>query len=320
MYDRETLLAKVAMMHYENGYTQTRISKELGISRPTIAAYLKEAIDKEIVQIIISHPNKDVFTLEKKLQNKYPDTEILVSNPSNGNKKEAVGLAAAQLLDSLLPTVTSVGIGWGTTLAELVHATSFKKIKGISIFPLIGGMVTSDVKYHSNYLVTELAQKTSGKAGFLYAPAIADSHETKLAFEKIDAIKDVLTAAKNVDLALIGIGNPLINSNYREHGHLSDDEIESLNKEDAIGDIITTFFNSNGEIVNTDLSDRMIGLNVDDLSNIKKVMAVATGNEKTVSTKIVLEKKLATHLIIDQDLAVSILEQVENDDKQEHVL
>lgn len=316
MYDRETMLAKVAMMHYENGYTQTRISKELGISRPTIAAFLKEALEKEIVQIIISHPNKDIFTLETKLQDKYPDTKILIANPSNGNKKEAVGLAAAQLLESLLPDVNSIGIGWGTTLAELVDAINFKKFSHVSVLPLIGGMVTSDVQYHSNYLVTELAQKINGKADFLYAPAISDSYETKLAFEKIDAIQNVLTAAKNVDLALIGIGNPLINSNYREHGHLSSEEIEALTKEDAIGDIITSFFNTDGDLVNTELSERMIGLDVRDLQKIKQVLAVATGNEKTVSTKLVLEKTLATHLVIDQELAISILEQAENDEQQ----
>lgn len=316
MYDRETMLAKVAMMHYEEGYTQTRISKELGISRPTIAAILKEAMEKEIVQIIISHPNKDLFTLETKLQNKYPETQILVANSSNGNKKEIVGLAAAQLLESLLPNINSIGIGWGTTLAELVDATKFNSFDHISIFPLIGGMVTSDVQYHSNYLVTELAQKINGKAAFLYVPAIADSHETKLAFEKNDAIKNVLTAAKNVDLAIIGIGNPLINSNYHEHGHLSTEEIDALTREDAIGDIITSFFNTDGDLVNTELSERMIGLDVRDLQKIKQVLAVATGNEKTISTKLVLEKSLATHLVIDQELAVSILEQTENNEQQ----
>lgn len=317
MYDRETLLAKVATMHYENGYTQTQIAKELNISRPTISAFLKEALDKEIVQIIITHPNKDIFSLEKQLQTIFPDTNILIAAPSNDNKKETVGLAAAQLLEVLLKEVSTVGIGWGTTVAEVIKASDFNNFHHIKILPLIGGMVTTDIKYHSNYLVSEFAQKINGDAEFLYAPAIADSLESKEAFKNNDSINKVLDAARNVDLAIIGIGNPLKNSNYQQHGYLSSEEIKVLNKEEAIGDILTSFFNKNGKIVNTDFSKRMIGLNIDDLKDIKQVIAVATGNEKTVSTRIVLEHKLVSHLVIDQELAYSILETLEEESKDE---
>ncbi|EKZ0375150.1 sugar-binding transcriptional regulator [Enterococcus faecalis] len=310
MYDREEILVKVASLFYESNKTQTQISKELGISRPTIASMLEEAREKEIVQIIISHPNKITLRQERILQDFFPDTQILVAPQVNSGAKEAVGLTTSKLLKSLLPTTRSVGLGWGTTLSEVVKAFNFTKIDEISFIPLIGGMINLDAQYHSNHLVSAMAAKLKNEANaeYLYAPALADNVEIKKHFEENSLVKSIISKAKKVDLALVGIGNPVVNSNYQEHEHISVKEIEELKEKHVIGDILTSFFTADGEVIESNISDRMIGLNIDDLTRIKTVIAVATGEEKSQSTFVTLKKKILNYLVVDEILADKLIE------------
>lgn len=315
MYDRETMLVKVATMFYEEDYTQTKIAEELGISRPTIATLLDEAKKNGIVRVIISHPSKQIVNKQEILRRHFPNTNILVVAPINGNNdsKVAVGETAARLLATLLKDVKSIGIGWGSTIAEVVNAFGFHNLNHLSIIPIIGGVGFSDVKYHSNFLASELAQKVSGKINYLYAPAIADSQEIKDAFYRSELIRNILEQGKKVDLALIGLGNPTVNSNYQQHGYLTSEEIEHLTEMGTVGDILTSFFDSNGNIIHNDVSDRMIGLTIEDLEKIKEIVVVATGKEKAKSSYLILEKKLASHFVIDEVLADNIIELIQDD-------
>lgn len=310
MYDRDTLLVKVATMFYEEGQTQTNISKELGISRPTIALMLNEAREKNIVRIIITHPNKQLMEKEEILRANFPQTEIHIASQLNGNTnpKAAVGHTAAQLLLNLLENTSTIGVGWGTTLAEVIESLNYTNNSHLSIVPLIGGVVFSDTKYHSNYLTSEFANKTNGDANYLYAPAIAETIEIKNSFSESDMIQSVLSKAREVDIAIVGIGNPIVNSNYEQHGYLSPTDIKELKDNKVIGDILTSFFDKSGHIINTDISRRMIGLSIDDLVNVKSVLAVATGEEKALSTKAVLDKELLKYLVIDEALASKLIE------------
>lgn len=313
MYDREDLLVKVATMFFEHNITQTEIARELGISRPTIATLLNEAKEKKVVQIIISHPNKHLLYKENQLHNLFPDTEIIIATQTNGSSKESVGLAAANLLKSLFQSVNSVGLGWGTTLSEVVTAFDFKDFNHLTFQPLIGGIAASEAQYHSNHLVSSLASKVNGKAEYLYAPALADNVIIKKTFEDNSLIKNSLSMAKKVDLAIVGLGNPIVNSNFQEHGYLSTHEIKELIAKDVVGDVLTTFFNSDGNVIETNISERMIGLGIEDLKNIKQVVAVSAGKEKAVFTLLTLEKKLIDYLIIDEGLADSILDIVKQE-------
>lgn len=309
MYDRESLLVRVAMMYYEESITQTNISKKLKISRPTIATLLKEAKDKGIVQITVSHANKEMYTIENELQEQYPNTLIHVAPKVNGDSdpKIAVGNAASRLLSSLMEEDSRIGIGWGTTISEVVNAFEHVNFSSTSILPMIGGVGFSNVKIHSNHLVFELAQKTNGNVEYLYAPAVTDSVEIKSTFDSNQYINSVIEKAKAVDIALVGVGNPISHSNYVNFGYLSEEEYNELKEFDVVGDILTTFYGKEGQPISTSISNRMIGLTLEDLANIKTTIAVAAGNHKVNPLLAVLKNESIDHLVIDEELARLLL-------------
>lgn len=314
MYDRESLLVKVAMMFYEEEITQTQISKELNISRPTIATLLKEAKDSGIVQITISHTNKEMYTIEKDLQLKYPNTNIHVAPQINGSSdpKISVGTSAARLLQTLIKNDSTIGLGWGTTTSEVVNSFEHMTLINSLIIPMIGGVGVSNAKIHSNHLVFELAQKTSGNVEYLYAPAVTDSEESKNNFVSNQYITSVMSKAKSVDIALFGIGNPISESNYVNLGYLTKNDYNELKKLGVVGDALTSFFGVDGQPINTSISNRMIGLTMADLKNIETTIAVATGTNKAKPISSILKTNLIDHLVIDEELALTLLNKEDN--------
>lgn len=310
MYNREELVIKTALLFYEEELTQTEISKRLNISRPTVASLLKEAKDTGIVRISIQHPSLHAFKSQQALENKYGLESVLVA-PTSGNinqTKTAIGELCASLVESKLDSIKNLGIGWGTTMFEFVHAAKYANFSHLNIFPLMGGVGVNEMKYHSNHLVFSLAQKYDCNVNYFYAPAIAESYEMKQTFESSELVQQVYQSGREVDLAVIGVGNPIQSSTYRELGFIGEEEAEEISDSGAAGDILATFFDANADPVRTSASDRMIGIPLEDIVNIKEVIIFAAGIEKLDSVKALLGKKFINHLIIDSELAAALLE------------
>ena len=308
LYNREDLLVKIAIMYYEEGHTQTYISKKMGISRPTISTLLTEAMEKDVVQITINHPNKHLYDMQEIIKNFYKLDTLLIA-PENG--KSEVGQLAANFIESILSTTKKIGIGWGSTMYEVINSVKFQQYPNCEIIPLIGGISASDNKIHSNYLGFELSKKLNAQVEQLYAPAVADTNGTKDLFCSNDLVNRVLSKGKEVDLALLSVGNPFLNSNYKNLGYLSEEDLKDLKGKNVVGDLLTTFFDSSFHPLQTQISDRMIGLNLKDLENIKEVAVVVSGKEKYEALRVILDNShVINHLIIDYELGSYLLENI----------
>ena len=309
MYNRENLLIQTALLFYEKEMTQTEIAKKLKISRPTVASLLKEAKDTGIVKISIQHPSLHAFQRQQALEAEYGLDSVLVAPTSSSieQTKAAIGELCATLVESKLNDINNLGIGWGTTMHEFVQAASYTNFNHLNIVPLMGGVGISDMKYHSNHLVFSLAQKYDCSVNYFYAPAIAESQEMKLAFESSSLVQEVYQKGRSVDLAVIGVGNPIKSSTYRQLGFIDQEEAEAIDNSGAVGDILATFFDDDAEPVSTSISDRMIGIPLEDITKMKEVVVFAAGIEKADSVKALLSKKFIHHLIIDDALAEALL-------------
>uniref|UniRef100_UPI00403F68BF sugar-binding transcriptional regulator n=1 Tax=Candidatus Enterococcus willemsii TaxID=1857215 RepID=UPI00403F68BF len=305
MNNRDKLIVKVASLFYKENINQTEISKQLGISRPTVAAMLKEAVARGIVKISIQDSEIMNFEQQDMLTKKYQLKTVLISSTgaSENDTKQAVGNLCATFIENNLTTIKNLGIGWGTTLLQFVEAASYRNFENLSITPLIGGVDVADVKTHSNHLAFLLSQKYNCNVNYFYAPAIAESIEMKQAFENSKFIKDIITKGKTVDMAIVSVGNPIESSSYRELGYFNETDCEEMKEKNVVGDILTTFFNQEGAAVDTDISKRMIGINLSNLKAINDVVVVASGKEKAESIKKLLKQDIINHLIIDAELA-----------------
>lgn len=306
MSSRTDLLVEVAVLYYEEGVTQTEIAKKLNLSRPTVATMLQEARDTGIVKITVQHTSSTIIQEQEKLRKKYSLKTLLIASDKSQQPKAEVGALCAKFVEEHLATIQNLGIGWGTTVYEYVEHASYFDFSQLTITPLIGGVGFSDVKIHSNHLAFVLAQKYQCDVRYFYAPALAESLKQKNMFIQSELVKQVLEAGRKVDMAIVGIGNPAHSSTYHQLGYITEEDAQELTKQHSVGDIGSTFFNEKAQAVHTQVSDRMIGISLQEMQQIPDLVVLATGEEKIQSIQTLLENQVIDHLIIDETIAKAL--------------
>ena len=111
----------------------------------------------------------------------------------------------------------------------------------------------------------------------------------------------ILEEGRNVDVAVFTIGaisNEVISLNL---GHLGEKEVDTLLHR-AVGDALSHFFTESGQVAILEhLRTRPVRL------------VVAGGNVKMRALDTALRMGIATHLVVDQDLAAALLDMRERD-------
>lgn len=306
--NRDKMMLKAALLFYKENVNQTDIAKQLGVSRPTVAALLKESVERGIVKISIQDSEIMNFEQQELLAQKYGLQSVRISSATGSKEeiKKEVGNLCATFVENNLKRIQSLGIGWGSTLNQFVEAASYHNFGDLSIVPLIGGIDVTDVKNQSNHLAFTLAQKYNCQVDYFYAPAIAESLEMKQTFEQSQFVQNIIDKGKNVDMAITAVGNPIESSSYRYLGYFNDTDIQQMKDKKVIGDILATFFNQDGETVMTNISKKMIGITLEDLRSVKEVVVVASGKEKAPSIQRLLKRDVIDHLIIDTEIAATL--------------
>ncbi|MBZ5752097.1 sugar-binding transcriptional regulator [Metabacillus rhizolycopersici] len=313
-WEERRLLVKVSNLYYTDGWTQEQIAKKVGVSRPVISKMLQKAKEFGIVEVYIKDESALTVELEQKLEQKYGLIDAVVV-PTVGFTpdmvKRSVGQAGAYYLSkNLKRDVKRLGISWGSTLSEVVKEYPYERREGINIVPLVGGMGTQHVEIHANQLAYELAKKMNGTCSYLYAPAIVETEELKERLVAMQDIAAVLEEGKNVDVALVGIGNPYKGSTMKAIGYLQDDDLQHLRKMGVVGDISSRFFDELGMPVKHSLNDKVIGLTLECLKEVKKVIGVVEGTHKIESVAAALKGDYLDVLIIDEQTALALLQEL----------
>ncbi len=303
MIDREDLMLKAALFYYEEEMTQSKIAQKLNISRPTVASLLHEAKETGIVKISIQHNEIPLMKMQEKLRVKYKLKNIAIASNTQKDKKSAVGKLCVDLIEPMLTDIKHFGIGWGSTLFEYVQQANLLPLNNMKMVPLIGGIGLSEVRFHSNHLAFVLSEKYNCDVSYFYAPAIADTLEMKENLLHTDLVSGILEEGKQVDLALLGISDPVRSSTYKKLNYLSEKELAILNAEEAIGDIGSTIFSAHGRPITKGFSQRLLGIELEDIKNIPRVAIAAAGKEKAESIRTLLEMDFITDLIIDEEIA-----------------
>ncbi|MEI5988631.1 hypothetical protein A5881_000118 [Enterococcus termitis] len=308
--DRRKML-KIVTMYYEQGLTQAVIAKKMGISRPVISKILQQAKETGVVSVSIKDESAYVVELALRLEATYQLTDVIVI-PANEQKeaeivKKEVSRAAATYLKERLKTGMSVGLSWGTTLADMIDEMPYCSFPTINVCPLVGGVSSEHLYYDTNHLVFRLAEKLNSRCQYFYAPALAESIDLADVLNKTQLVGKALDQARNVDLAIIGVGNPNKTSTWKRLGYIEAEELKVIKETGVKGDAVASLFDKNGQTVNNEISKRMLGVKVEDLATMPDVMIIGCGNEKAESIKSLLLGKCCTILVIDQTIAEALV-------------
>jgi DNA-binding transcriptional regulator LsrR (DeoR family) len=309
--EQRKLLYKLAVAYYEDGLTQKQIGKRFGVSRIKVSRLLRQARQEKIVNIHITPVDDANIDLERVLCQKYGLDEVIAVPVKNGQAVDfyhELGVAAADTLQRSLQNKEVIAITWGRTLKAVVNNLPAMTKPEIRVVQALGGINSPDVEINGSELARKLAQIVGARPILLSSPGLVASREIRDALIKDPQISRVIDLAARADIALVGVGALNLESLARRYNIISRDDFERLKARDVIGDIGLRYFNSQGEQVDDELHDRTIGLDLNQLRKVKRVIGVTGGPDKVESIRAALKGKLINVLITDDNTGKALLE------------
>jgi DNA-binding transcriptional regulator LsrR (DeoR family) len=309
--DKKRLLYKIARAYYEDGLTQEQIGHLLGLSRIKVSRLLRQARDERIVQITIVPPQDSNAYIERALEARYGLAEAVIVSPSGYDKATIVhelGPPAAACLIRCLHDKAVLGITWGTTLLAVVDALPGQNWPEIRVVPLLGGLGRPEAETHGADLARRVAEAFGARPFVLPAPGIVTSDLVRDALLAEPQVSGTLALGVRADVALVGIGVPVPNSVVAQAGILDGKATGQLKALGAVGDIALRFFDGDGRAVEHEINDRIIGLDLDQIKKIPRVIGVAGGAEKVAVIRAALRGKIIDVLVTDDQTADKLLE------------
>ena len=312
------LLAQIASMYYEQELTQNEIAKQLDLSRVKVYRLLKQAKAEQVVQITINWPIERDLEIEKLLTEAFGLKEALVLktvSPDHTPTLQLLGQLGAFYLEHVLTDGSTMTVCLGRSTYEVINAIRPGFQAKVRVAQAMGSMPFTMQELDSATLANQLAQKLGGEVLYLSSPLIADSPEAADVMRRQREIERTLAAARQADVALLGIGNlDPATSGFVEAGFITPSELTALNATGAVGDMAGQIFTITGDLHACDYNQRVIGITFDELCHIPTTIAVAAGIDKAKAILGALRTCIIKVLCIDDHTAAEILK-LEQDKK-----
>lgn len=317
--DHRRILVKAARLYFEDGLNQVEIAERLRLSRQKVQRLLKEAQSHGVVQITIK-PLIGVFAdLESGLEQEFGLAEaIVVETTTTGNHDgqatiaREVGVGAAEYLMRVIRPGDNIVISVGNAMLGLVNALPYSQqsdAAGVNIIQGLGGLGNPSQDTHATQLVSRFAQALNANPMLLGAPAIAGTREARDSFLSDPHVSRTLEMARKADMIFVGIGpcnsQSVVVQDFWKVMHPS--TLDDLQSRGAVGSINLRFFDKEGRPFTSELDERIIGLSLNEIRGIRRVIGVAGGGSKRESISAALAGKLVNVLITDHITAQYLL-------------
>jgi DNA-binding transcriptional regulator LsrR (DeoR family) len=307
------LLSKVSRLYYEQNLTQNEISERLHLSRSKISRLVQQAQEVGVVKITVHSPSGVHADLEDQLEKSFHLQEVVIADVANLDSPNSVsrelGVAAASYFQSTVKDKDIIGLAWGSTLSAMVNALQPMDIKGAHVVQMIGGLGMPESEVHATSLVRQMTLLLNSKLTLLNAPGIVDNVNMKDVILSANYMQAVIGLFSRINVAYVGIGAPTKDSVVMRDGAImSNADLEVLLKNGAVGDIVLRYFDKNGQPVANELDSRVIGISLEQLKKIPRVVGVAGGHQKHAVVYAALKGGFIDVLITDEKTARYVLE------------
>lgn len=307
---REQFLYEISKLHYIDKISQKELASMYEVSTATISRTLQEAEDLEIVCIKVNDILGINRRLEKDLEAKYGLKKAIISVVPYDDEiiiKSIIGKSAASYINEIIQENMTVGIAWGSSLYEMVKFLKSKPLNNLKVVDLIGSIGKLFSNTNASELARKFAQNFNAKNYFLNSLAMVQNKETKDCLMMEEEIKDVLDMTKELDMAIISIGNVNFNSIIVKDLKIDKDVIEDIKSKGALGDICFRFFDQNGNKIDTEFDDKIIGIDLEDFKKVKIKICISGGLSKLEAIEAAIRNRLVDILITDSLVSESLL-------------
>ena len=305
--EKQRRLAHVARRYYLEGWKQSDIARELGVSRPMISRLLTEARELGVVEIRIHDPEAGTDGLLEQLRRSASlRGGLLVEDGADGDAtNRRLSQGAVALLRQL--DARRLGVGWGHLIGQLVswlEENPQPDSTVTDICPLVGNASIPARNYQSNENVRLMAQQLGAAPHFLYLPALPESVEERQLLCSTEIYRQICRQWERLDTALVNIGDYPSSPDFASlvrYGSL-------LQRQHACGRMLIYYFNEAGTVIQSD-QDFAIQIPLDTLRRCPNIIGVCSANTSARALRGALHSGLLTHIVARAGLIRSLWEQ-----------
>lgn len=310
-----SLLYAAAKLYYTEDATQAEVANQLGTSRATVSRLLAEAKRRGIVRIEVVPP-AEVATgdLADRVARALSLTTVFLSHalPNPGPGRGIVDVMGAALAPAVGRALAGAGLLPGDVLLVSSGRTVYEvaqydlvPLPGVLVAPTVGGNDQPEEWYQTNEITRRVANRINGRPNYLFAPALPgpDLYPSLL---KDPSIQRVLHLWPHARCALMGVGAPpLSRSDIPQFVPTGSTALRA-----AVGDVCSRFYDTDGNEVDFEGSDRLIAVGLEALRHVPVTIAVAVGADKVGSIVAGARGGYFNQLVTDPSTAAAILDAV----------
>lgn len=312
--DNTALMTLAARMYYLDGLGQSEIAQVYGISRSKVSRLITEARQRGIVRITVDDYDPRHRDLEAKLAERFRLRRVIVVRNmpgADGSIRRTVGYFAADEAAGWIREAGKVGIAGGRTLGALIQEIGPQpETAGPEVIQLMGMIGSSPSNVDASELCRMLARRFHGVVQTISAPAFVEDARVREIFLSHRQIRSVWRAFSTLDLAFVGIGT-LDDSVFVDQEVYERDDRTQLRGAGAVGEICGRFFDRHGRECASAYRDRVMSIDLETLRQGRDIVGVTTGRNRAPAVLAALAGGLVNGLIVDEEGARGILEEVE---------
>jgi DNA-binding transcriptional regulator LsrR (DeoR family) len=301
------LAATVARRFYLEGVSKSDIAAELGLSRFKVARMLDWALETGLVRIELDTPGELNLDLSVRLRAACGLRHcVVIDAPEDdeGLLRSALGRAAAELLTEIVEPGDVVGLAWARSLMAM--RTSLSTLPACDVVQLTGALSLPEDD-SSIELVRDLARKSNGRGFFYYAPMVLPDAATARALRTQPDIARAIERYPNVTKAVIGVG-AWQDGLSTVAGALTEQERREIYDLGVRCELSGVQIDGDGNSVTTPLTDRLIGIDAEQLHAVPDIIAVAYGTAKVDAVHAGIRGGFITSLVTHTAMASGLLQ------------
>ncbi len=285
--EETNLLTEIAVAYYQDGATQEEISKRFGLTRVKVGRLLKRARDIGIVEITVKYHPVFSAKLEEKLKETFGLKRALIAldQPSEEEQRTLIASVVSTYLSSSLNDNMVISVGQGRNVSAVSEHIGIVTPKECTFVASIGGIHPRGGMLNADHISRQFAKTFGGVSETLYAPAYISDPDLRNTLMNDITVRQTMDIARKADVALVGIGDLAENSYMVNQGWFSVQEmVEARIQQGVVGEVGGyDFFDIKGEVQDTKMSNRVVGLTIADYQKIPEVIAIAAENSKPLS-------------------------------------
>ncbi len=307
------LMLSVIKKYYELGMNQEQIAKEEFISKSSVCRLIKKAVNNGYVRFQINYPMESVQALENQLHSYFDLDKVFITSTYADDLEIRLKDTCKSVVGDLCKIVQPddiLCVAWGNTLEMLANVISLETntSRKCAKVVLMDGSTAGDISsVRSSRIVEQLSVFFSAEGYLLPVPLLVDCKETADVIKSDSHVKYVMDYVRESQLAVISMGALSPQSVLRKRGAYSVEEFDRVIADGAVGDIAGRCYNIDGNSVNSEIEERLMGPTLEEIRSKKTRIGIAVGERKAKAILGALRGGIINRLYTDELTAQEVI-------------